>query len=219
METCNADGLLLKPSKPATPLDLTFQLGYDAAETINLWTSYSDLGSGVILRYVLAIDNSRDITLYPHDLGIGQPKTFVYEYNSSSSVVPDSVSILTHNSPLVIPAAPSPGSNTPRYYRYYIIGPWLPNSWVFLGEPDKIIAGSVTRFPSVLVRPDILLIHMTGQPGETVNAAFVADPSPTGSEAGADPPVTFVYNVHCVLNSDGRGSAACGGDSCRCHTQ
>ena len=42
MKTCREDGLLLKPHKPATPIDKTFlQFGEDQPQIMHVWDTYS----------------------------------------------------------------------------------------------------------------------------------------------------------------------------------
>ena len=50
MKTCRGDGMLLKPSKPATPMDKTFQIQFSKwplqqISLIEVWSTFS--------RYVL----------------------------------------------------------------------------------------------------------------------------------------------------------------------
>jgi hypothetical protein len=113
----------------------------------------SDLGDGVRVHYLLVMDNDRPFVIRPQDLGIDSPTSFVYEFTGSPTIDPASVQELNSTSFVTVPVAPSPGSNTPRYYRYFVISPLLNNDWVFLGEPNKIIAASRTRFTQVGVSP------------------------------------------------------------------
>ncbi len=213
-ETCTASGLLLKPDRPATYLDATFQLSFDTLSDIKAWHTVSDLGSdGLVVHYLLIMDIAEPYVITTQDLGIfGAKRSFVYEYNSSDSIIASSVQLLTADQSITVAAAPNPGSNTPRYYRYFVITPELPNGWVFLGEPNKMIAASRTRFTNVGVSPERFTLTVNGAPGEVVNTAYIGN----AGSIQAVSPVTYVYNIPCTIGADGTAEAVCGGDTCKC---
>jgi hypothetical protein len=102
-----------------------------SSQPIHVWSTTSTLGGGICtLTYVLAVDLHEAITLLPFHLGITAAQSFVYEYNGSSIVDAPAVNYFDANHPLVIPPAPLPGFNWPRYYRYFVIAPLMLNGSV-----------------------------------------------------------------------------------------
>jgi hypothetical protein len=92
------------------------------------------------------------------------------------------------------------------------------NSWSFLGEPNKMVGGSTTRFSNLVV-DNFVSIDIKGGAGETVYVSLVGPGSwrsPVDPDYYMKGPVTFVHNVACVLGPDGTSHLRCGGDFCRC---
>ena len=89
MQTCRDDGLLLKPSYPATALDLVLherasgKRDRHSGGEINV--AYSNI-SGRVFATIIAIDLPRDVTLTAADLGFGSTGTVLISHEREGGV-------------------------------------------------------------------------------------------------------------------------------------
>jgi len=199
LETCRADGVLLKPSKPATTLDSTFIAGYQNAQEIMVWHTFSSIGDNMY-NFVLAIDLAKSFTVGTSDL-VGNFKNgaWAYEYCGCDSLSLAVLTLVDSQHELTIPAAPHPGSNTPRYYKYYIVAPIQDSWWSFLGELNKIISVSSQRVTGMKTSSDGIVVVMQGVPNESITAAFMRQGS------------AYVESIVCSVGATGMVSFSCDG--------
>jgi len=197
MSTCNADGLLLKPDKPATPIDSTLvQFGSGQPEFIQLWDTFSDF-SGTRWHYILAANISQSYQVHPSDIGL-EGSNYVLDFFGSFSVSP-----FDNAHPLVVPAAVSTNPTVPIPFNYYIIAPVLSNGWSALGEVAKFVPMSKQRVSSISVAQTSLSVVLSGASGEQLTFAAV---SPQGS----------IIQTPCTLSSAGTATVFCQISSCSC---
>jgi hypothetical protein len=128
---------------------------------------------------------------------------------------------------LTIPRAPSPGLNNPRYYRYYVISPVLSNGLTLLGEPNKMISVSTTRFTNLRITSttfdvDLNVIPLTRLSYSLANLFIVFMIQGGGNESvsvSVADQSGVIYNNQCTLNAPGSGHLTCTTGSatvCRC---
>lgn len=212
LRTCRADGLLLKPDRPATPIDAMF-LPHQRPYTVSTVSRRDGLGTWTYLAaYALWrgddvrrlldglfawIDYGRpidDLFVLPEvltdwsvdlaaDLGIHEP-VVAYDWRRGTATVADGTLALEPR-------------GKPFDYDYVVLAPIQPNGLALIGEPAKFVTLADRRFRAVAVAGDTLAVALEGAPGETVT--LVAFDSRSGRLL--DPVTT-------TLSSDGAGQAS-----------
>jgi len=158
MQTCNDDGLLLKPDKPATAIDRSF---LPSAPNGEVYATYSNI-SGYYWQYVLAADLKETFDLYPSDLYYSINATRVQRAFSWHS--PTMVQVFTDNNPIQFV-----NYNQPNWpFDYFVIIPPLANDFLILGELDKFVTMSSKRFSNLILTERSFTITISGSPSEKV---------------------------------------------------
>ncbi len=217
MRTCRADGLLLKPDRPATPVDRMF-LSHARPFVTAAWSERPGLGRWTYLAaYHLASEHPErtiedrlwaklqtdpgfpveDQFVFPEhvtdwhvDLAedLGLAGQFVvYDWRQGEGFVPEDGRF----------------EMTPFEhlydFAYYVVAPVLDNGLALLGETDKYVTLADLRFEAIAEEKHALRVTVAGVPGERVTLrAWDAD-------AKALLPPTTV-----VVGADGRGEAVLG---------
>jgi hypothetical protein len=185
MAACRADGYILKPDAPATPVDACF--GRSAPELCHIYTTRSTvLGFGRV-TYVF-MDTPEPLTpalLGMHFMDITDAETSALGQpslgNARRSVPAGHVvyNWYTQALSLLKPAESQPLGAGYEGHAYALVSP-LVNGWAFLGQLDKYAPASRLRFPRVSVGGGKLSAGVVGIEGETVRVcAAYADPAPT----------------------------------------
>jgi len=186
LRTCRADGLLLKPDRPVTPLDAMF-LPHARPYLTSTESRRADLGTTTYLAaYHLASEHPQrtamdrawaavsydgadigDLFVYPPavtdwdvdlaaDLGWQGPAV-VYDWRRGTAELVD-------DGRFTLPAAPG------NYdFAYVVVAPVQSNGLALVGEPAKYVTLADRRFRAVDVEPDGFAIELTGAPGEQVS--------------------------------------------------
>eukprot|EP01090_Pellita_catalonica_P002759 TRINITY_DN12359_c0_g1_i1.p1 TRINITY_DN12359_c0_g1~~TRINITY_DN12359_c0_g1_i1.p1 ORF type:complete len:705 (+),score=113.09 TRINITY_DN12359_c0_g1_i1:109-2115(+) len=105
--TCRADGLILKPDKPATALDKAFmQFDFSAMpRSIQVWSTFTALDEGALVwSYILAAELEDTFTVTTADLDVKGHDFVVYEYLAFVSGNNSNVGLFNDHTPLVIDA-------------------------------------------------------------------------------------------------------------------
>jgi len=168
---CMTDGKILKPDKPATPIDRWFLASGPDGQ---VWDTFTDF-NGLRWHEVLVVDLRIDFDLYPSDLGIDSNADYVmYEILYGSVVSTSSLAPFTESAPLWIPASSLNDSDAtkqhdPVYeYHTYFFAPIIEaNGWTILGEQDKIVPVSKHRIPKIVYDSSSLILSVRGVPFET----------------------------------------------------
>lgn len=184
--TCRADGVLLKPDRPAMPLDAMF-LPHQRPYTVATWVDVPGAGrTTLIAGFHLArehpdrtdadrffslvsydgVDPGRmfpwpdrvdDWTLDPrHELGLEPAARVAYDWRTG---------IVTPHSGGVIELPRAPGCYD---WTYVILAPVLSNGLALLGETTKYVPVADRRIRRVAVHGDTLVVDVSGAPGESV---------------------------------------------------
>ncbi|KAL3880433.1 hypothetical protein ACJMK2_032671 [Sinanodonta woodiana] len=184
MRCCNQDGLILKPSRPATAIDkqlhrLAFDDGVGPAGEI--WTTYTEI-SGYYFGIILAADLSEMYPLTPQDAGFqfGTPKVFNYDDGHSEAMN------FSDQYPLKLQDCPKEAPCVWYTSSIFQVGK---NEILIYGEVNKWVPMSPERVQEVLVSDDIE-IHLQGSAGEEVTFAFFVNG-------------VFTPNIHCTIGNDG----------------
>ncbi len=181
--TCRADGLLLKPDRPATPIDAMF-LEHERPYITSTRSRREGLGTWTYLAaYNLAqgswaqrtLDNIFSLILY----GYPPEAMFVYPETISDWEV-DLFGDLGIEGSVVVydwrtgEAAVAQGFfEIPRLekradYAYLILTPVLPNGLALIGEVEKFVTLADRRFSRIESLADAIRVQVEGMPGEVV---------------------------------------------------
>lgn len=181
LQTCRQDGTLLKPDRPATPLDAYWTVRAFGASASGpkgeLWTTESTIPAetssetymyafGTMLdeRYDLSIVDLVKASSSWRDqeyLFSRQSQQYV-AFNVAKGV--NSAQFLDMTASLTFDAGIDYGHAT-----YYAVAPVLSNGWTVLGEVDKLIPVSRQRLQKISVVNTEVEVVALGTPGEVVN--------------------------------------------------
>jgi hypothetical protein len=168
--TCRQDGVLLKPDRPALPIDLMY---LDSAKPWIVTTeSKPDLGA---VTYLAAFNirpaHTRDRSVTLADLGLAGPHV-IYDWRNHT--VSASASDRVAFGPLKTNAA-----------SYHVLAPILPNGMAVIGEPDKFVTMSQKRFPAAHFADNRLTLEIEGVPDEPISVLLYT-PTPPRRVEGAE---------------------------------
>jgi len=193
LSTCNADGLLLQPSKPLTSIDAKFSINdRQVSDGGQIWASYSQTRESTYYQYYLMSMNvSESFIIDENDFYPpmdSQNFQWVYRRYSwdligctnGSQAVPNCVRQLEPNS---LPDVAT-GLNYPNGSRNFDMWTFSPivNGYALLGELDKIVGMSPKRFDSLeFPEKDAgMAFGVSGAVGEVVHV-WTLQPSDNGS--------------------------------------
>ncbi len=212
--TCRADGVLLKPDRPATPLDAMF-LPHQRPYTVSTYSERAGLGRWTYLAaYALwrgddvrrfldglfaAIDYGRpidDLFVLPdeirdwrvdpsRDLDIHAPMVAYDWRRQTASVVSDAVELEPRGKAFD--------------FDYVVLAPILANGMALIGESEKLVTLADRRFRDIRISPDAVEVDLEGAPGERV--ALLAYDTRAAS---------LTNPVHTTLSPQGIGHARLG---------
>eukprot|EP01064_Diplonema_japonicum_P023541 TRINITY_DN33977_c0_g1_i1.p1 TRINITY_DN33977_c0_g1~~TRINITY_DN33977_c0_g1_i1.p1 ORF type:complete len:756 (+),score=94.55 TRINITY_DN33977_c0_g1_i1:52-2319(+) len=201
--TCRSDGILLRPDRSATTMDIAFKVGFSSVAAPNIWSTYSE-AAGYRWVYILGLNLKDGIEITPLDLSYDSEQSWVvYDYWKGPQ---SGLSVVTAEKNFTFPACPEP-SNPPLPTlgsAYFIAAPVLSNNWVYLGE-RKVAAASSRRVHGLVSTASDLSVVLLAAPSEAITASVR---TPTGTVVsksctalretcpGADCAVTFHFDVN-----------------------
>ncbi|CAH1786227.1 unnamed protein product [Owenia fusiformis] len=177
MRCCNEDGLILKPTKPATPIDRmikqrAFQDG--AGPAGECYSTYSQIGSmesATRFGILLAADNIQKWTsvIGPADAGFGtmsqySSSAYYFSYKDPSTVFP-----FSGDQGMKI------ANCTVQDFCLYYASPAFEinaNEYLILGELEKWVPVSSKRVTDITYTEDDIVVTLTGAPKEAVKFWF-----------------------------------------------
>ncbi|KAI0227999.1 hypothetical protein LSAT2_021487 [Lamellibrachia satsuma] len=160
-----ADGRLLKPSKPATPIDkqiLQETFGGSVGPVGQVWTTYSDIGSW---RYgiIFSLELQRGYHIHPDEAGFGHQfvASVVYSYKTEMEV-----KRFSGEQPLLLQ-----GCTYTDVCLYYTapVHKWRSQEVALLGELSKLVPVSPQRVTDIAVSSSDIQVTLKGSPTELVN--------------------------------------------------
>ena len=211
MRSCREDGVLLRPDKPATAIEASWQASFDSLEPIYAWGTFSQVGAAR-WSYLLGLNLVDALrvpmeSLDPAGLGLGW-----VAYEGWHGVSRQEFTELgPTNSSLVLPECPQI-TEMALGHSLWVVAPVLPGGWVFLGEEDKLVAASSRRLARWEATASSLQLTLLAAPGESL-AVAVLPPGERGTpltarcvapaDAGAARPNAFgdvdvAVRVECV---------------------
>jgi hypothetical protein len=165
LRACRQDGLLLKPDKPATPLDKCFTSDGPSGE---LWDSFSEIG-GQRWSFVFAANQKETTEITCGELGLPRGRC------AALDTVARRISVLDHSHPLKVGKVAAPRAGAVPY-QYFVIAPLSGDGVAFLGELNKCIAVSRQRFSEV--SPNNKAVVITGLAGESIELSWLCPHMP-----------------------------------------
>ncbi|XP_071096650.1 uncharacterized protein [Haliotis cracherodii] len=196
MKCVNADGLILKPSRPVTAIDNMIRKwawpDFEGPDG-EVWSTYSDFGGKNKYGIILAAELQGSYTMTPCMAGFqGFPYSMVFPANDPNKIHP-----LTDPQPLTMS-----GCTCKEFHLFYVSPVLKINGKQVLiqGELDKWVPMSPQRVTDINVADDIT-ISLTGAAYETVKFWFNVD--------GVSSPLT------CTLGPGGQAILSFTAGACR----
>ncbi|XP_046561028.1 uncharacterized protein LOC124270049 [Haliotis rubra] len=171
MRSVNSDGLILKPSRPATAIDnMIRRLAWDDFEGPDgeVWSTYSDFGGNNKYGIVLAADLQGSYSMTPCMAGFqGFPKSMVF-----SAKDPNKVQLLTDPQPLLLS-----GCTMVDFCLYYVspVTTYGGHQVLIQGELDKWVPMSPQRVVDINFDSSDIIVRIAGGANEIVNFSFNTD--------------------------------------------
>jgi len=152
MTSCRKDGRVLKPDKPVSTMDTCFLNKWLSPGSCYNYHTYSDIAG--IGRVSYAFQNT-PATLSSADIYVSSADSYaVYDWYNGGGVVKL--------------GAATPMTSGYEEHAYAVVSPVLSNGWVFVGETNKYVSASSTRFPSATSDSKSLTVQVVGVASETV---------------------------------------------------
>ncbi|XP_071115644.1 uncharacterized protein [Haliotis cracherodii] len=171
MKSVNSEGLILKPSRPATAIDnMIRRLAWNDFEGQDgeVWSTYSDFGESNKYGIVLAADLQGNYTMTPCMAGFqGFPKSMVFPAKD-----PNKVQLLTDPQPLQMS-----GCTMVDFCLYYVspVVTFQGHQVLIQGELDKWVPMSPQRVVDINVDVSDINVRIAGGANEIVNFWFNTD--------------------------------------------
>ncbi|XP_048245597.1 uncharacterized protein LOC124128193 [Haliotis rufescens] len=171
MKSVNSEGLILKPSRPATAIDnMIRRLAWNDFEGPDgeVWSTYSDFGGSNKYGIVLAADLHGNYTMTPCMAGFqGFPKSMVFPAKD-----PNKVQLLTDPQPLQMS-----GCTMVDFCLYYVspVVTFQGHQVLIQGELDKWVPMSPQRVVDINVDSNDINVRITGGALEEVKFWFNTD--------------------------------------------
>jgi len=183
LRTCRADGLLLKPDRPATPIDAMF-LPHERPFITTTWSHREGIG---VWRYVAAyslfrggpIQRLTDNFFSRINYGVPIAEMFVFpervrdrRIDLQKDLGMESTAIAynwrTGSAFEVEGAFDLPVLSGRADYAYFVLAPVLTNGLALIGEVEKFVTLADRRFTSIEILEDGIHVDLDGVPGESV---------------------------------------------------
>ncbi|MFX0183662.1 MAG: hypothetical protein ACFE95_11320 [Candidatus Hodarchaeota archaeon] len=134
MKTCRSDGVLLKPDRPATPIDLMFQC-HSKYYIISTETQKGDLTWNYVVMTNLFPKRVKDHTISLKELGITR-QCILYDFKNQKCQEVDQDTLI------------SADLNKNEFF-YFILMPFIEKKFAFIGDPSKFVVCSNKQFPRI----------------------------------------------------------------------
>ncbi len=160
MKTCRKDGVLLKPDRPATPIDAMY-LDKTRPWTVSTHSNHQTGKTFYLAAFNLWPYRMFNSTLSLAELGVAGDYV-VYDYRKEK--------VVDHGGSIDFGFMPINDAF------YYVLAPVLGNGMAVIGETDKFVTMSSKRFPSSETQKETLELDVAGVPGEEVTVTvYVQD--------------------------------------------
>ena len=212
MRCCAADGRILAPSLPPTPIDATWaslrRTPATASASASVWTAHSRV-NGSEWHFVVAIDVPTSFPLLPSDFYPVITGAVV----SRAWHSPECEDGARASTCGVMPGLPDAKTGVPvgggplgsHRWELTVVSPVLPPGVALLGELDKATPVSPARFTAVVAGADGVRVQVSGEVGERVRVVFAVGVG--GADTGTVKVVSLVIARGGVASVFVRGRA------------
>jgi len=202
LHTCREDGLLLKPDRPATPIDLMFLdnknifLGGKRPWMVTTESAHRIGRTTYLAAFNLWPPRMMEPFVSLQELGLSG-EHLVYNYRTGQTEIRrDRIRF---------------GRMPYQQGFYYVLCPLLPNGMAVIGETGKFITLSAKRFPQIKLESGWLSLEIEGVPHECVAFSIYSDHEPkqilpTDPIPSSGDPGTGIYQFTIVIPESGRAS-------------
>ena len=164
LKTCRKDGLLLKPDRPATPIDIMFVYNQRLLGGKKPWVVTTESNHEIGKTVYLAAFNLWPQSMYQPYVSLAEAgisgKHLIYNYLTGEyKILDDRIDF---------------GVMRPEKAYYYVLCPVLANGMSMIGETGKFITLSQKRFPSIKLENETLIMQVEGVPGEQIGISIYA---------------------------------------------
>jgi len=188
--TCRSDGLLLKPDRPAFPIDLMY------LDTLKPWIveTLTETGLGPT-RFVAAFNlhpaRTFDFAVSLKEMGFDDGNYIIYNWRTGR--------VLSRRDRIAFGPMPL---NTGYYY---VLAPVLPNGMALIGETEKFVTVARKRISAASADVAGLKLTVDGVPGERVELLLYA-PAGVKQAGGAEarPAGKNLYRLALVIPAEGK---------------
>lgn len=196
LKAVRADGVIVKPDVPATPLDSVIQLDAQGVDTPMVVSTYSDFGQGLRTHYIFAYARgaNRMVTIDPASFGI-TGAAYLYDVLNDSGRLIDARAHFTFE---------LTGSEPTDATGYFVLAPVGSGGIAVLGDKDQFVTMGKKRIPALQDdgQTSVTVAFAAGEKSRTIfgySAYRVLATSVTGTHGGMtwDPTTQiFTVNVH-----------------------
>lgn len=210
LRTCRSDGLLLKPDRPAVPIDAMF-LPHSRPYVTTTYSDRGDLGRWV---YVAAyhiergdeerrfLDDTFALLSYDgkpvEDMFVIPDRITHFAVSLSSDLELEGERVVydfeSATAKVVEESFELPRTSRPFEHSYVVVAPIFESGLALIGEPTKLVTLADKRFERIEAVDDGMELALVGAPGERV-------PILVYDTEQAD----FLPTIEVVLEEDGRG--------------
>ena len=166
---CTADGTLLHPARPATPIDAQYAADFPADAHV-MSANYGPVSPGPQWHVIAASGaGSGAVSVVPSDLYPRPPASArLLWWRRGAAGCADGLPAAGCLSPLSDRAPLRPAVNESTGIAIFHVVPQLANGFVLLGETDKVIPVASRRLLDVVASGAGATVRLQGSPGETV---------------------------------------------------
>ncbi|KAK7496959.1 hypothetical protein BaRGS_00011695, partial [Batillaria attramentaria] len=200
MRCCADDGLILKPSRPATAIDAMFHemsFGEGSGTSGEVWSTYTDFGDFMRFGIIFTANVTRPFNVTPTNVGFSPmipqfPDSVLFARDT-----PDLLRTFTDRAPFDITNSTCSSSRAPDFCLFYT-APVLTVSGVKLvvqGELAKWVPMSTQRVLRLTVTSSSVSLTLRGQPGETITFFYTLDGELTNTTVTVDPNSCAVITI------------------------
>ena len=137
LQACREDGVLIKPDRPAFPIEHMF-LPHNLPYIYSTYSEIDSLRYTYLMQVVIWSDKILTYGVTPEQLGLTEQFYAIYDYFEKSIEIASKDTLIGPKRPL--------GQNE---HDYKVIVPLMRNGMAFVGLRDKVITGSNTVFSSI----------------------------------------------------------------------
>ena len=165
LKAVRADGVIVKPDVPATPLDSVFVNDAQGVDVPMVAATYADYGNGLRAHYILAFTRGANSTIAIDPAVYGISGTaYLYDWLRGSGRLIEAGSTYT--------------LNLANGFGYFVLTPVGPSGIALLGDKGHFVTLARARIPTLSSGARRIDLTVSFAPGETERTLFGYSPFP-----------------------------------------